>query len=280
MDGAISLTNLREYYFSLDNLCKDLFLRKHMDSQGFVFLSVLANFNRIRQLTQDMDLIRLVCLNSVNIEIRTGADGIDRLRKQEGWQQWVLSMEDRDPSAQNEGPTQLQQPRLSQPPLLAIPYGYEEMSETPSTYNPLPHMADNGLHKQADDVNLSGYVANDAGPMANGDMSDRSTIQAPNVAADSEFASGLPPSNGHGYSPIEPQAQKASSFTDEQVESLMIVVRKPLSTSAVLPPPFHSASSRTFSNGSIDGRTISDELSRYDEQQSRPSANSANGHQL
>ena len=251
-----------------------------MDSQGFVFLSVLANFNRIRQLTQDMDLIRLVCLNSVNIEIRTGADGIDRLRKQEGWQQWVLSMEDRDPSAQNEGPTQLQQPRLSQPPLFTMPYGYEEISETPLTYNPLPHMVDNGLHKQVDGINPSGYVANGAGPMANGDMNDKSTIQAPIAAAVSEFSPGLPPSNGHGYSPIEPQAQNASSFTDEQVESLMIVVRKPISTSAALPPPFHSASSRTFSNGSIDGRTISDELSRYDERQSRPSANSANGHQL
>ena len=31
-----------EYYFSIDNLCKDVYLRKHMDSQGFVFLSFIV----------------------------------------------------------------------------------------------------------------------------------------------------------------------------------------------------------------------------------------------
>ena len=34
--------NQCEYYFSIENLCKDLFLRKHMDSEGFVNLPILA----------------------------------------------------------------------------------------------------------------------------------------------------------------------------------------------------------------------------------------------
>ncbi|OCK78937.1 hypothetical protein K432DRAFT_279072, partial [Lepidopterella palustris CBS 459.81] len=50
-----SLTCVREYYFSVDNLCKDMFLRKRMDSKGFVLLSVIAEFNRIKQLTPDIE---------------------------------------------------------------------------------------------------------------------------------------------------------------------------------------------------------------------------------
>ena len=251
-----------------------------MDSKGFVFLSVLANFNRIRQLTQDMDLIRLVCLNSVNIEICTGADGIDRLRKQEGWQQWILSMEERDPSAQNEGPTHLQQPRLSQPAMFAMPCGYDGISETPAPYNPQPYMVDNCLHKQPDGINPSMYPPNGADLMTNGSISGASIAQTPLSAAVPEFAPGLAPTNGRGFSPIDPRVHNASSFTDEQVESLMIVVRKPVPTSAALLPPFHSASSRTFSNGSIDGRTINDELAKFEDRQSHPSVNGTTGPEL
>ncbi|KAF2018875.1 hypothetical protein BU24DRAFT_106974 [Aaosphaeria arxii CBS 175.79] len=99
-----------EYYFSVENLCKDIFLRKHMDSQGFVFLSVLADFNRIKQLTTNIDIIKHVCHASPTIEYRVGVDGRDRLRRREGWEQWVLSSSDRDPSAQNDGPEELHSP--------------------------------------------------------------------------------------------------------------------------------------------------------------------------
>lgn len=255
-----------------------MFLRKHMDSQGFVFLSVLANFNRIRQLTQDMELIKLVCLNSVNIEIRTGEDGIDRLRKKEGWQQWVLSMEERDPSAQNEGSSRMHQPRIAQSPMFAVPYGFDEMLETPASYTSQPHMAE---HKQQDGISASMYLPNGIGPTANEKPSVASTTQTPNPATVPDFSPAGPvPTNGRGFSPIEPHVHSASSFSDEQVESLMIVVRKPANTSAALPPPFHSASSRTFSNGSIDGRTITDELARFEERQPRPTVNGTTGPQL
>ena len=45
-----------EYYFSIDNLCKDMFLRKHMDSQGLVFLNTIAQFPTI--LTSFASLVR------------------------------------------------------------------------------------------------------------------------------------------------------------------------------------------------------------------------------
>ena len=94
----------REYYFSIDNLCKDMFLRNNMDSQGYVLLSVIAEFKRIKALTEDMDLLRHVCGQLKNIEYRPGEDGVDRLRRKEGWEQWVRPMSERVPSARNDGP--------------------------------------------------------------------------------------------------------------------------------------------------------------------------------
>ena len=124
------LTHLREYYFSVDNLLKDMFLRERMDSQGFVFLHVLSNFNRMKQLKEGMkienEVIRFACYESRILELVTGHDGVDRVRKAEGWEQWVLKIEDRDPSAQNEGPAQLQSPTFVHPPNMPIyaPFDY------------------------------------------------------------------------------------------------------------------------------------------------------------
>lgn len=276
--GMVSMQ--MEYYFSVDNLCKDMFLRKNMDSQGFVFLSVLAKFNRIKQLTQDMDLIKFVVLNSPKIEICSGADGVDRLRVREGWRQWVLNLVERDPSVQNEGPLTLQQPRLSQTPVLAMPYGYDEMSGTPTPYIEQPPMLDNGHSKHANATGSAIVSPKGAGPMVNGNTRVTPVKQTQFSPEVPEFSPASPATNGRALSPTEPQANSASIFSDEQVESLVIIVRKPMSTPAALPPPFHSASSRTFSNGSIDGRTIHDELARFEERQSRLNVNGSVGPQL
>lgn len=75
-----------------------------MDSQGFVALSFVAGFKRMKSLTEDFELLRHVSRQLRNVEHLVGGDGIDRLRPRERWEQWVLPLEQRDPSAQNEGP--------------------------------------------------------------------------------------------------------------------------------------------------------------------------------
>ncbi|KAJ6190338.1 Winged helix-turn-helix transcription repressor DNA-binding [Penicillium mononematosum] len=92
-----------EYYFSVDNMCKDMFLRKQMDSQGFVPLNVLASFKRVKSLTEDFELLRHVARQLRNVECQTGEDGVDRLRPREKWQQWVLPVDQREPAAQHDG---------------------------------------------------------------------------------------------------------------------------------------------------------------------------------
>ncbi|VDO89427.1 unnamed protein product [Heligmosomoides polygyrus] len=46
-----------EYYFSADNLQKDFFLRRKMDAEGFLPITLIASFPRVRSLTQDLALI-------------------------------------------------------------------------------------------------------------------------------------------------------------------------------------------------------------------------------
>jgi hypothetical protein len=46
-----------EYYFSDENLERDLFLRRQMDALGYIPLSVIASFNRVKLLSLDFDLI-------------------------------------------------------------------------------------------------------------------------------------------------------------------------------------------------------------------------------
>jgi la-related protein 1 len=91
----------REYFFSVDNLLKDVFLRKYMDNKGFVLLSVVAAFKSIQQLTQDMGVIRSVCKESSVIEIKTGPGGVDRIRCKENWKRWVLARSIRHPPAKD-----------------------------------------------------------------------------------------------------------------------------------------------------------------------------------
>lgn len=57
--GFLSLTRCpcREYYFSVDNLERDFFLRRKMDSEGFLPITLIASFHRVQALTTDISLI-------------------------------------------------------------------------------------------------------------------------------------------------------------------------------------------------------------------------------
>ncbi|KAF6778189.1 hypothetical protein AHF37_02139 [Paragonimus kellicotti] len=61
-----------EFYFSADNLARDLFLRRHMDPEGWVPVSVIAGFNRVASLSSDLheilEAIRVSPLLDVDVE--------------------------------------------------------------------------------------------------------------------------------------------------------------------------------------------------------------------
>ncbi|KAF6174326.1 hypothetical protein GIB67_040819 [Kingdonia uniflora] len=74
-----------DYYFSNENLCRDVYLREHMDEKGWVPISVIANFNRVKQLTNDIQLILDVVRASTVVELQG-----DKLRRRTDWKTWVL----------------------------------------------------------------------------------------------------------------------------------------------------------------------------------------------
>lgn len=94
-----------EYYLSLENLCKDTYLRKHMDGSGWVFLDVIASFRRMRELSQDQESLRFACSLSDKVEYVVGEDGVERLRSKDSWSKFVLREEDRVEHLRHNGPT-------------------------------------------------------------------------------------------------------------------------------------------------------------------------------
>lgn len=242
-----------EYYFSIDNLCKDVYLRKHMDSQGFVFLSFIAGFKRIQALTQDFELLRFACQESELIDIIKGDDGVDRLRRQEGWEKWVLTMDERDESVRNAGPTQ----HFRQPS--------SQRSQS------MGHLILPGQHMMSPPAFSPNGTESNFRPYGNGLVPPPNTnghaypADIPLSAAVPDFAPGYHHTNG---SPDPLDAE--TTFTDEEVENLTLVFASAKVNNDR--KPYHNASARTFSNGSIDGRSIAESMS--DElRQGRPLTN-------
>ena len=116
------ILNQVNYYFSTENLCKDEFLRLHMDGEGWVPIPLLASFARLRRLTTDLAILteargatvpcssftphrlhrcqcvlflhRAVCpvpqamCYSTELQL---SEGFTHVRKRVDWERWVLS---------------------------------------------------------------------------------------------------------------------------------------------------------------------------------------------
>lgn len=253
----------------MDNLCKDLFLRKHMDSYGFVFLNVLANFNRIRQLTQDIELLRYACFQSRTIELYQGLDGLDRVRRREGWQQWVLVPEERDGSVRNEAPAQASPLPAEQTPAAEMRHESNRHSMA-SVDRPAPHVEGAGAESSYAGTNgaTQPVIQASSAPTSNGTTATVATT-SPSTTTNGDGGTHQAPLGAPvlGLSPVVPfpafqeegqpkEPTPADAFSDSQVENLMMVIRDPAN------PPAeglrHPAVIRTFSNGSIDEKTIAE----------------------
>ncbi|KAK8873166.1 hypothetical protein PGQ11_003680 [Apiospora arundinis] len=99
------VVNQLEYYFSVENMCKDLWIRQRMDSQGYVKLEIIREFKRMKQITQDYAMLRFACEQAPSIEFVVGEDQLERVRRRDGWADWVLPNKQRDASvASDPGP--------------------------------------------------------------------------------------------------------------------------------------------------------------------------------
>lgn len=259
-----------EYYFSVDNLCKDMFLRKNMDSQGWVPISVIANFRRIQSLTENMDTLRTVCTSLPTVEFLPGESGEeDRLRRRNDWHKFVLNLDERLPEAQNEGP-QHQAAAASK----AAPNGYPRFTDpyftttpqsrvsgwSPAMFGgPPPLSPGSQIHPTTLEE-----VAPEGGVTTNGMEFSPTEHAMPftfgsfgregEVERDQNTNGGYSDPNpiGHSSPARVFRAEGENVFPDEQISELKLVIRKTDDSSTLSQPPFGSNSTRTFSQGSID----------------------------
>ena len=90
-----------EYYFSRENLQRDFFLRRKMTNDGYLPISLVASFNRVQQLTQDITFIVESVENSEIVEVKDGL----MIRPLDDPESWPLKPTDLNPNVAEFVPT-------------------------------------------------------------------------------------------------------------------------------------------------------------------------------
>ena len=93
----------REFYFSEQNLVRDLFLRNRMDSSGYVYVTVVSNFSAARAKAQNMPHCQLVeaLMGSELLQVKVDCQGhgildpeaaaLAKVRVRQNWKQWLTT---------------------------------------------------------------------------------------------------------------------------------------------------------------------------------------------
>lgn len=210
-----------EYYFSTTNLPKDLFLRENMDSQGFVPLDVIADFSRVKSISQqNLQHVREACMDSEEIEFVLGDGKTELLRRRDGWEKYVLPETSRREHARNPGPLSFQQkPRHSMQMHApsyhqgSMPFAYPAIS-SPAYGGPFPgdmypgYLNGPGYNQGVNDGSVNGHL-----------RADDSQLNA----AVPEFAPGNDFTYNGSLSREGNVLQTAQTFSDDEVAKLHVV---------------------------------------------------------
>ncbi|CAK7203947.1 hypothetical protein SEUCBS139899_006697 [Sporothrix eucalyptigena] len=229
MDAELlhGLTVQVDYYFSLDNLVKDLFLRRKMNDQGFVPLSVIANFKRMMDLAPSIDFIRAACEQSENVDYVVDQEQNEWIRSRYQWSNFVVPREDREEEARKPGPDlRTVMFRSGQRPYQAYMHpmmngGYPSMPQQP-IFSPPAYPINGGevLYQQHDNSMHADYASPVSGSGANGtELNGRlhRSGESQLSAAVPDFSPG-----GHGGAPTT--LEDYQTCPDEQVEKLIVLV--------------------------------------------------------
>ncbi|TDZ37573.1 putative HTH La-type RNA-binding protein [Colletotrichum spinosum] len=131
-----------EYYFSFENLAKDEYLRKNMDSQGYVNVDLVAGFSRVHQLAPDGYLLRSALCECQQLEYIHDENNVEKVRSRTHWAKFVYpDMGMRFENARNPGPRMAYTRSYHMHPNnydygVAPQAGYP--TGTPNGYNPYP----------------------------------------------------------------------------------------------------------------------------------------------
>lgn len=208
-----------EYYLSVENLCKDMFLRKKMDSQGFVFFELIAGFKRLQEFSGgDVNMVRVACETSEHLDFVLGDDNVERLRLRDGWHNFILPVEQRDEEARSPGPQgymyRSRHSRHLYPGAMMAPGGYPTTSPTMYRSAGFPP---NGI-----DQAFGGYPNGGAyHPGMNG-----VEVNGQSYPVESQLSAEVPafaPGGMLGGNDGTLRLEDATTMSDDQVANLMLV---------------------------------------------------------
>lgn len=214
-----------EYYFSKENLPKDLFLKSKMDAQGFVPIDVIGNFPRIRQISgQNLDFVREACADSQDIDYVLG-DGKELLRRREGWQKYLVPEDKKEEQARAPGPNTIV---FRSKHSIHLNPSYQQQQPLPFAYNPMSPPAYGPSYSGdmfASYMNGAGFPpAMNGAALVNGQPAgDDAGLNAAVPEFSPKFSmDGFTDTTGDW---VEHALQAATTFTDEQVAGLHMVAQ-------------------------------------------------------
>ncbi|KAK3336518.1 hypothetical protein B0T19DRAFT_41417 [Cercophora scortea] len=195
-----------EYYFCLDNLLKDHYLRQHMDDQGFVRLDVIAGFRRVQEMTTEPSIIHSACAGSELIDFVAGEDHVLRLRARGHFEVFILAQSERVPEARNAGPATFQLVRDV----------VRDVYHTPIVPQAYPATSPTGMYPVFTEEQMfqQGF--------ANG-AQYHTSANGHQYGAETQLSANVPE-----YNPLSSPLtlEGIANFSDSQVESLVVVGRK------------------------------------------------------
>lgn len=214
-----------EYYFSKENLPKDMFLRSKMDAQGFVPIDVIGGFPRIRQISsQNLDFVREACADSQEIDYVLG-DGKELLRRREGWQKYLAPEDKKEEQTRAPGPNTVV--FRSKHSIHLNPH-YQQQQPLPYSYNPMSPPAYGPSYSgdmYAGYMNGPGFppAMNGAAPMNGQPAGEDMGLNAAVPEFSPKFSTdGFTSAAGEW---VDHALQAATTFTDEQVSGLHMVAQ-------------------------------------------------------
>lgn len=153
-----------EYYFSQENLQRDIFIRKKMDPEGYLPISLIASFHRVQLLTPDVSVIIQSLENSASVEL---SENHLKARPRDNPLSWPIASETpvlspTSPPHHNTSPLTNGQPVHAASP---VPMSQESSSsDAVKSSNEIPVLADDRIgsgseadspEKQMQQLNLS-----------------------------------------------------------------------------------------------------------------------------
>ncbi|KAK7360253.1 hypothetical protein VNO77_02236 [Canavalia gladiata] len=79
------IVNQIDYYFSNENLIKDIYLRQNMDDQGWVSINLIAGFKKVKLLTDSIQTVLDAVRTSSVVEVQG-----DKIRRRTDWRRWIM----------------------------------------------------------------------------------------------------------------------------------------------------------------------------------------------